>query len=367
MKARLTFLDGHRGLAILMVIGYHAYSRWPKLVPYGDSFANITLFRHGWLGVAYFFMISGYVILMSLENSSGALEFLVKRWLRLFPAMFICSAFVFLTAPYFHERPAGMPSWSSLLPGLTFIDPTWLRSIFGVKIRPLENAYWSLYVEVFFYLIAAVAFSWGRHRAVLAVLIVSHCLSIFARLGYEYLSEELFLPYYLLQKEFFLEHFGWFAAGCAFFLFHKTKSKFWFVTGLFLGLSSAMFVRGSHWPSSQSALILVAIFSISMISSTVQAALSVRILQFFGFVSYPLYLIHQNITISTLIKLGHPNSQVLLFCYPIAITLVLSIFAYLIAHHGEPTLRKYLREFTKFIKELRFSALISRRVLETNR
>ena len=95
---RISYLDGHRGIAILLVLLYHAFSRWTELVPYGNDFADFPLFRFGYLGVELFFLISGFVILMTLEKFNSFTEFMYHRWLRLFPAMLICSLFVFFTA-----------------------------------------------------------------------------------------------------------------------------------------------------------------------------------------------------------------------------------------------------------------------------
>ena len=65
---RLIYLDGLRGLAILMVFFVHAFVRWPDLVPYGNTYSNIPLFQYGMFGVRLFFMISGFVILLTLEK-----------------------------------------------------------------------------------------------------------------------------------------------------------------------------------------------------------------------------------------------------------------------------------------------------------
>ena len=72
IKNRIDYLDGHRGLAILLVIGYHAYARWPEIVPYGNQFSHIPLFSAGRFGVQLFFLISGFVIFQRIFLSSMA-------------------------------------------------------------------------------------------------------------------------------------------------------------------------------------------------------------------------------------------------------------------------------------------------------
>src|SRR4051812_33781688 len=167
MKNRIEYLDGHRGLAILLVVAFHAYARWPELVPYGNAYGNVPLFKYGWLGVELFFLVSGFVILMTLENCANAREFLGRRWLRLFPGVCVCSLLIFFTAGVFFERPDGAPSAASLLPGLTFIEWSWWQSALGVRVKPLEGGFWSLYVEAKFYIIATVVYFWRGRNALI--------------------------------------------------------------------------------------------------------------------------------------------------------------------------------------------------------
>lgn len=81
---RINFLDGFRGMAILLVILFHAFTAWSGIVPYGERFANFFLFKEGFLGVQLFFMISGFVILMSLQKSNSFMEFMYKDGLDYF-------------------------------------------------------------------------------------------------------------------------------------------------------------------------------------------------------------------------------------------------------------------------------------------
>src|SRR6478735_6563808 len=164
---RLSHLDGMRGIAILLVLLFHAYARWPDHVPFGADFAEVFIFKTGFVGVNLFFLISGFVILMTLEKCTSFGIFFTKRWLRLFPAMLVCSAIVFATAPLFPERPAGLPAARDLLPGLTFIDPAIWQKIIGGTQGSLEGAFWSLYVEMKFYVVfGALYFSLGRLWAI---------------------------------------------------------------------------------------------------------------------------------------------------------------------------------------------------------
>jgi peptidoglycan/LPS O-acetylase OafA/YrhL len=107
LNQRIEFIDGLRGVAIALVVLFHAYARWPEgIIPYGGRFASIPLFSYGWLGVELFFLISGFVIVMTLEKCPNLYDFLGRRWLRLFPAMLICSFILFEISPLLPESPA---------------------------------------------------------------------------------------------------------------------------------------------------------------------------------------------------------------------------------------------------------------------
>ena len=135
MNGRVAYIDGLRGIAILGVIFFHAYSRWGGVESYNQNQFFIDLFSHGWLGVQLFFAISGYVIYMSILRYENILMFLIARYLRLFPAMLIAALLIYSTSFFIPERPLGYSSIIDFLPSLTFIDPGLLSKITGLEIR----------------------------------------------------------------------------------------------------------------------------------------------------------------------------------------------------------------------------------------
>jgi peptidoglycan/LPS O-acetylase OafA/YrhL len=76
------------------------YNQWTGFYRYPGY-----LLRQGWLGVDLFFVISGFVISISLfplyDSGKGYLSpFLIKRGFRICPLHYItCAAFVFLISP----------------------------------------------------------------------------------------------------------------------------------------------------------------------------------------------------------------------------------------------------------------------------
>lgn len=80
--ARLTFLDAIRGIAALLVVIEHLFAQavpgiMSRLSPYVDF---------GRIGVTAFFLVSGFVIPMSIERAANLRLFWIGRGFRLYPA-----------------------------------------------------------------------------------------------------------------------------------------------------------------------------------------------------------------------------------------------------------------------------------------
>ena len=69
-----------------------------------------------------------------------------------------------------------------LIPSLTFIEPYWLSKYTGIEIRALDGAFWSIFVEIKFYIISAILFFYlfkDRNLNGLVVLYISFILILF--------------------------------------------------------------------------------------------------------------------------------------------------------------------------------------------
>jgi peptidoglycan/LPS O-acetylase OafA/YrhL len=347
MKDRIAFLDGHRGLAILLVVGFHAFSRWPTHIPNGDCCGRFPIFELGWLGVELFFMLSGFVILMTLDRCGRAADFFRGRWLRLFPAMLVCSLIIYCSAPLFRERPAGAPEFDSLLPGLTFMDLGWLQQLFRHPIPPLEGSFWSLYVEVKFYVFAAlVYFRFGR-EALLKSLVGLATFTLCVRLLHQASSISLVSDLDGLLQDLGFDYWFWFAGGAAYYMYRQTGRTEW------VRLALCCFVGGScvldaahqyHWMDVAGGIAIGAFFAVSMHSEHVQAALRNRLLQFLGFVSYPLYLLHENMLVASLIKIAPRLPRHFFPLLPLLLLAPLAALAFLVARYAEPALKRRLAQ-----------------------
>ena len=95
-KQRIDYIDLLRILAITAVASFHfLYSaivnhKTPNLLPS----PLFEFARYGYLGVELFFMISGYVIIETVQNSNFS-NFLKKRFFRLYPMYWIAVILIF--------------------------------------------------------------------------------------------------------------------------------------------------------------------------------------------------------------------------------------------------------------------------------
>lgn len=338
---RIEHLDGLRGLAIIWVILFHSYSRWPEHLKFVSITQDIPIFDYGYLGVQLFFMISGFVIFMTLDKSKNYIDFIKRRWLRLFPAMLIATILIYSTAPFFSERPGGIPSLINIIPGLTFISPDLIKFFSGSYIAGLEGAFWSLYVEVVFYIFMGfIYFFIGRKYCIPALFLA---LSMFY-FSLVLKKIELSWPYELITALGF-PNYAWFIVGCTMYEFLNKRGniQIYAITALSILLLFAPSVLNNKFNFTLISFYfgILTIFIFSFSNHSIQKILSNKPLILIGFVSYPLYLIHENILVATLIKLEKtslPTSVILLM--PIFISIVLVFLAYIIAKYLEPKLRK---------------------------
>ena len=143
-------IDLLRGLACIAVVAHHYLSRGQDAgwISTHAHPAVQAVARFGYLGVHLFFIISGIVIFMSAQGSSVR-NFAASRAARLYPALWVAAP---ITAAFAGalNRSDFQVSIPTLLANMTML-PHWF------KVEFVDGAYWSLAVEVQFYLLVALA------------------------------------------------------------------------------------------------------------------------------------------------------------------------------------------------------------------
>jgi len=121
----------------------------------------------GWFpGVPIFFVVSGYLVSKSLERSPSLYSYAVNRFLRIFPALWVCLAISLTTVLLSGYWTIYPPIWSKLLlwvsSELAFghIYSSALFSEYGVG--KLNGSLWTIPIELQFYLILPFIFLCSR-------------------------------------------------------------------------------------------------------------------------------------------------------------------------------------------------------------
>ncbi|GAA0502038.1 hypothetical protein Ade02nite_37910 [Paractinoplanes deccanensis] len=154
---RLGWLDALRGYAALVVVLFHLS---PQVL---GAERHLAIMRHidfGKYGVLLFFLVSGYVIPMSLERHGDLRRFWIGRLCRIYPAYLATVGLVAVLVT------AGLMHWPASLRTETVTGVlahlTMTPDLAGV--RGVVRVLWTLSYEMAFYLIVAGLFAWRLHR-----------------------------------------------------------------------------------------------------------------------------------------------------------------------------------------------------------
>lgn len=149
-----------RGIAVIYVILFHL---------------NIDFFHAGFLGVDVFFVISGF-LMTAIYKNSNALDFYKKRAKRLLPGYFF-TLFIAILLAIFIVNPIDLEEIleealyaSIFLSNIGFLNIDSYYS--STAFRPLLH-FWSLSVEIQFYLLFPVLFYYARKNAVNTTVIIA--------------------------------------------------------------------------------------------------------------------------------------------------------------------------------------------------
>lgn len=309
---RIAELDGLRGLSVSLVVLYHFFSRFAPPVqeenfyPYEPS-ANVII-SNGSFGVQIFFMLSGFVIFNTLRRSTSSASFFAYRYFRLIPAMVVCAVLTFFIVPRLDNEGNLFPlpnAWS-FLPSLTFIAPEiWNVILDRNDIQWIDGAYWSLWAEVIFYTVAGICFFVLRNRFVSCWLIFTVLVQGIRIISSPHLRQ--YFPFYfdsLLEKIYsnlFLLNFHfwtYFTLGIYFsaLFHHVTLKRIDHVVVSVLAAYELYFLKSLTLAAMYTSVNFI--FLLLIYKPRYVRWLQLKPLVWLGTISYPLYLIHENVGIA---------------------------------------------------------------------
>ncbi|MGW2486406.1 acyltransferase family protein [Streptomyces sp. NPDC001606] len=195
--ARLAAMDGLRLVAAVMVAAYHFLGTptphfWGRteLREFAPFVHEIS--RYGWLGVEFFFAISGFVICMSCWGRTFA-QFVVSRIARLFPAYWC--AVLLVVALVLVSRVNHWPAATRIDPRTVLGNLTMAPGPLGLEL--VDGVSWTLWVEARFYLLMAVLLVFGlSHRRVVTFCAIWLLAGVVALELQSPLLDEFVLPRY---------------------------------------------------------------------------------------------------------------------------------------------------------------------------
>jgi peptidoglycan/LPS O-acetylase OafA/YrhL len=138
--------------------------------------ATNSTFLFSFIGVKGFFIISGYLIFKSMMVSTSIFEYLVKRVLRIFPALAVV-LLITLAAVYFIYPSNLAPFFSNkevyayFLGNLVLFKPHFfIQGIFsGLPSSAINGSLWTIEYEFFFYLFILLFFFVRSHKIFLKI------------------------------------------------------------------------------------------------------------------------------------------------------------------------------------------------------
>lgn len=356
--SRIIGLDYLRGAAAIAVVLFHFGFKGPSegwMI--GSQFGWFTTIAgYGYLGVNLFFLISGFVIAMSAEKATW-LPFLRARFIRLVPAMWVCASVTAIgilalavltetqeTQSTFVSRALAKNTWGNYFASLT-LAPSW----FGFT--GIDSAYWSLRIEVQFYLAVCLLLFFKKQNWTNALLIIW----LFAS------TINLIRPVWRIDSIFCLTWAPYFIAGIVIYSWRTHGASLLKQIGfgwscilcLCYAYKSAV-KDGYESPVITCSLVLTIIILFAYTVLKPERLTTTSDNQFskaglmFGAISYPLYLVHQELgyaffnTIISKLGLTNPIST----STTLAITIIfISALSWAIHQWPEPTITNFLRKY----------------------
>ncbi|WP_405088016.1 acyltransferase family protein [Microbispora sp. NBC_01389] len=331
--SRLRVLDLLRFCAALGVVLFHfgETRAWgtPNAFP---ALSAVTMF--GVYGVRLFFLISGFVILMSAWGRTAG-HFAASRIARLYPAYW-ASVLVLGALAVGGLITDHRPTFAELLANLTMLQH-------GLRVRDLEIVYWTLWQELVFYVLVACFAAIGiTYRRCLAFLGGWVFLLVVAERVDADLLQAVLLPFSA----------PYFIAGMALFLIHRFGGSTF--PWLFVGAGWALAIVsvlgeklpavGRFGPALGSALVVgvISLIFLVMVAVAVGALdrLDWRWLTALGALTYPLYLFHHHVGFLLIQVLHEPLGNRL--ALPVATAAALAV-AYAVHRVVERPLQPRLR------------------------
>ena len=342
---RIRGLDALRGLAAVAVTFYHFTSTgYDRLYPRDDGiFLYLAVAQQG---VSLFFMISGFVILMTLDRTKTISDFAVSRVTRLYPTFWVSVLLTFAVVQF-----CGLPGREASAVDL-LVNLTMLQHLLGFA--SVDGVYWTLHCELCFYVLMALIVAVGLRRHLPTVLVAI----VLCDLIYRSQEISICLPGSWRIRSL-PDNMHWFAIGVLFYemrggwkLRHLLMLAICLLAGCYVTYFGCPYHHGRpdpNWAQVACAMGCVALMFVATRHN--MGLLTSSVFVFMGTISYPLYLLHNNIGM-VIIRAGYRQglSERSSIAIALAATLIL---ASIVTFTVERPATAFLREKYKLWKKRR--------------
>jgi len=255
--------------------------------------AEISRYFSSVVAVDSFFIVSGFLIFMSYENSSSLGSYLSKRFRRIAPAYVVVILFwaiflYFLSSKSFGEY-FSMELWSYIISNLTtlnFLHPT-IDGIFEDNyISSINGALWTIKIEVTFYLLVPIIIYLFSKIGRLPLIFIIYILAILYSLLMIYLFDSSGNSIFLKLEKQIPSQLAFFISGALLYYYYDKFSK----NALLLLIISSILLYIHH-----SVAPIYPLYPMSLAIVIIYFATQVRYLFSFGNysdISYGLYIWH---------------------------------------------------------------------------
>lgn len=293
---RVSGIDGLRGVAAMGVVCFHLSAN--SAASLQDLLPGwlILIFRHGYLGVPVFFVISGFVIALSVGdhwvNGRFFVNFMLRRFIRLNPVYWASILFSFVLLTFQNtilKTHDPFPSGWGLAAHMFY-----LQDLFAVK-PIISVVYWTLCIEVQLYVFYLLVCLISQRLGLLTGISLSWIHSVVFGLAglYSLLVDQglLFNP----MAGLFVSNWHYFLLGILLSQAYKQGGGCYYIlfAWIYIEISALIFINLKIFT-------LAGLFTSLLIVGNwrynfMEGVLGSRWVQYLGAISYPLYLVHPEI------------------------------------------------------------------------
>lgn len=294
---RFEFIDGLRGVAASMVAVYHLHLNLEPAVSHWFS-QTLTEFIHwGLLGVEIFFVISGFVIAHSVRQGIHTFRYLgrfaLRRSIRLDPALWVTIVLELMAMqaglmlmPGVVDAP--LPEWPQIL-----ANAVYLQHFLGLG--DVVLVFWTLTYEIQFYIVLVASLVMWHTFPILRKVLRGKTWLVPLLAAYAYSLLIFVLVFDSPLRGLFIDRWFQFSIGILVWLrFREVISTRLLATVLLLTSVVALVEAPTTFRvvSTMAAVVTGGVLCYVAVTDRFSDWLADPVSQFFGRISYSLYLIH---------------------------------------------------------------------------